>query len=130
MSSNARSNLEGDAHLRHDYDIAVHLGEEFIRCLIEHWERAVVARHDHVELEEALAGERRGLGAHGVAIADWHEADLRAVEFINQRHVGEDRGITHVINGLALACGDDEPAASAEIDGAAIDDIGSRMPGW
>src|ERR1044072_4857299 len=45
MSGNARSNLEADTHLRHHYDVTIHLGEEFIGCLIEDRERAVMARN-------------------------------------------------------------------------------------
>src|SRR5918994_3809979 len=75
-SGNVASGLERHANLGHQDDIVAHLGDEGVGGLIQHRESPVMARNDQLELEEALAGERRGPRAHGVAVADRHKADL------------------------------------------------------
>ena len=80
-----------------------------------------MAGHDGLELEEALAGERRGLRPHGEAVPDRHEADRRPIDLVDQPHVGEDRRVAHMVDGLALVRGDDEAATGAEIERAAVD---------
>ena len=88
-----------------------------------------MAGHHGLELEVALAGERRGLGPHGEAVADRHEADRRPVDLVDQAHVGEDRRVAHMIDGLALVRGDDKPATGAEIDRAPVMEDAGGMPG-
>src|SRR5262245_50787465 len=123
------SGLEGDAYVRHEHLFLAQRGDEFVGGLVQHREGPVMAGNDRVEIEETLAGERRRLGPHGEAVADGHEADLWRVDFADQRHVGEDRRIAHVINRLLPFRGDDEAATGAEIDRAAIDHMRGGMPG-
>jgi hypothetical protein len=71
--------------------------DEFVRRLVEHGERLVVARHHRLELEEAAAGERRHGAAHGEAVADRHQTDFRFMQLVDQRHIGENVGVAHVV---------------------------------
>src|SRR5262245_39622486 len=94
------SGLEGDADVRHEHPVLAQRGDEFVGGLVQHREGPVMAGNDRVEIEEALTGERRRLRPHGEAVADGHEAYLRRIDFADQRHVGEDRRIAHVIDRL------------------------------
>ncbi len=129
LRRNDASSLERDADLRHQDGIVAHIGVEPVGGLIQHRKRPVMARNDQLELEEALAGDRRGPGPHGVAVADRHEADLRPVDLVDQPHVGEDRGVAHMINGLLPGRSDHQAATRAEIDRPPIDNVGGRVPG-
>ena len=120
---------EGDADLRDDNGIAAHFRDEFVGRLIDDGKSPVVAGDHRLELKEALAGERRRLGPHGEAVADRHDADLRPVDLIDEAHVGEDRRVAHMVNGLALARGDDEAGAGTEINRATLEEHAGGMPG-
>jgi hypothetical protein len=85
---------------------------------------------DHpLELEVALAGKSRGFRPHGEAVPDRHDADVGAIDLVDQPHVGEDRRVAHMVNRLALARGNDEPTTGAEIDRAPLVEHAGGMPG-
>src|SRR5262249_6710782 len=106
-NSNALGSLDMILHrerlalLGHDHfgGVPLHLSDEFVGVRFDDRERAIVARHDGVELEEALDRERGGRGAHGEAIADRHHGHFGLMDFRDQRHVGENVGVAHVVDG-------------------------------
>jgi hypothetical protein len=61
-----------------------------------------VARDRFVEVEIAAAGECSHCAAHGKAIADGDDADVRLMQFFDQRHVTKDVGVAHVIERLVI----------------------------
>src|SRR6478672_8179247 len=119
----------GNPDLRHHHTVAAHFRDKFVRRLIDDRKGPVVAGDHLFELKETFAGERRGPRPHGEAIADWHDAHLRAIDLVDQPHVGEDRRVAHVVNGLAFTRGDDEPATGAEIDRASLVEHAGGVPG-
>lgn len=67
-----------------------------------------MARDRGVEFEITLAGKSRHGTAHGKAVADRHNADNRLVQFLDERHIGEDIRIAHVIErGLVVEMEDE-----------------------
>src|SRR5262245_4235889 len=123
------SNLERDADLWDQHGIAAHFRDEFVGRLVDDGKGPVMAGDHPFELEEALAGERRGFRPYGESVSDRHDADVGAIDLVDQPHVRKDRGVTHMVNRLALARGNDEPAAGAEINRAPLVEHAGRMPG-
>ncbi len=114
---NGASDGEGLPDLRHDDVLALHLGHELVCVGIEHaGERAVVARDDGRETEELLAGEGGRPRPHREPVADRHDADVGRMQFRDQRHVGENVRVAHVIEGLAFPGLEDDAVGIAEID--------------
>jgi len=89
---------EGDAQLRHQDGITTHFRDKFVGSPIKQGKRPVMAGNDGLELEEALAGERRRLRPHGEAVPDGHDADLRAIDLVDQAHIREDRRVAHMVD--------------------------------
>ncbi len=90
-------------------------------------ERAVMTGNDGFEGEIAVHGLGRDLAAHGETVADRDEADFRAINLANQRHVRKDRRIAHMVNGGPARRRDDDAHRIAEIDRLAVDDRAGRM---
>ena len=61
-----------------------------------------MARDRYVKVEIAAAGECSHCAAHGKAIADRHDADVRLMQFFDQRHVTKDVGVAHVIERFVI----------------------------
>ncbi len=62
-----------------------------------------MAGDDGFERKELAAGECRRPGAHGEAVTDGNDADVGAVDFVDEGHAGKDVGVTHVQDLQALA---------------------------
>ena len=96
--------------------MAAHRGDEFVCRRIDDRKRAIVTRDHGIELKEPL-DRRRGSGrAHRETIADRHKSNARLVDFGNERHVGENIGVAHVIDGGLAARFDDRATGIAEVD--------------
>src|SRR5713101_6517615 len=67
-----------------------------VRCAGEHWESRIVHGHDVLHAEEA-----RGKGgfarAHGKEIPDGQASEIRFVEFADEFHVSEKRGVARMV---------------------------------
>ena len=59
--------------------------------------RRVVHRHDRRKSKKRLQAIAAVFAAHREAVADRHEADLRLVELVDQRHVAENVSVAHVV---------------------------------
>src|SRR5262245_41282345 len=66
--------------------VSLHVGHELVGVGLDDRERAIVARHDSVELEEPLDRERSGHGAHGEAVADRYHGHFGLMDLRDQRH--------------------------------------------
>lgn len=56
-----------------------------------------MARQDRIEIEITLAGESRHRTAHGETVANGHNADFGLVKLVDERHVGENIRVAHMI---------------------------------
>ena len=80
-------------------------------------------------LKKRFTASAAVFGLHGEAIADRDHRDFRLMDLRNQRHIREDIGVAHVIDG-GLACGlYDDAARIAEIDRHAVGDVAGGMVG-
>ena len=101
--------------------------DEGISRLVYDRERAIVARHDCVEVKEFPAGHRRNLAAHRETISDRHDPDHRTIDLVDQGHVGKNVGITHVIKHFLSRHLDDHTVRIAKIDRFSLTLFGRRM---
>ncbi|MCY1368186.1 hypothetical protein D9M69_551530 [compost metagenome] len=90
-------NSAGFSHQHLCFLVIGHCRNEFVCCLFNERERAVMTRQYSLEIEIALAGECGNSATHGEAITNRHDADFWLMQFIDESHVGENIRVTHMI---------------------------------
>src|ERR1700756_5492437 len=116
--------LQGLTDARHpDFcRMALHRGDKGAGVGSKDIECAIMAGDDSIKVKEAFDRERGRLSAHGEAVADRNDANLRCMNFRDQIHVGKNIRIAHVVDAGCVFRFDDDAVRISKIDHLAIGD--------